>query len=324
MGHRSFALMLTTFLTATALAVVVLLPTAAADSPGGDFPTPQPLQDPQALLQLPQVGDDVDQYLRFPIPQPPGQVKQLAVTDTRVCALTHGGLMYCWQFGVEDELEAFTGMLAAVTAGTRHFCALDSTSRAVCWDDPAATEVPDPPLADIAAGHAHSCAVTTTGQAVCWGRNLDADHRNPPGGPFQHIDAGGDNTCATSAWEGAKCWGGGDLPAEPFDHPVAKLAVSSNIVCGIDGANRPHCAFAPSTSAFEPPATMAMDIAAGRDFACTLDTTGSLVCEGDRAPDLPDGPVIATVIEAGEDALCAVTPARGIQCWDETGQILGY
>lgn len=315
-------------LTATAavfaLLTVCLIPTAAADSPGTNFPFPQPLQHPADLLELPQVGDDIDAYLKYPVPRPPGEIKELAVTEDEVCALTHGGLLYCWEFGVDDELLLFTGMLAAITAGTHHFCGLDSASRAVCWDDRAASEgAPNPPLSDIAAGDAHSCAVDTTGEVTCWGRQLDADHRNPPDGPFQHIEAGGPNTCATAAWDYAKCWGP-NLPDAPFDHPVHKLSVSSNVVCAIDGANRPHCQFADDVRQFDPPAPIAIDVAAGADFACTLDTTSSIACDGTAAPDLPETPPLSTIIDASDTTLCAVTATGGVRCWDQTGEILGY
>lgn len=318
---RRIGSMMVAAATVAVLTSVLFISLAWAERPS---PAPQPVDNPHSLLQLPEAGDDVGEYLRLPVPRPPGTLKELAVTDDQVCALTHDGLLYCWQFGTDDASSTFTGLLVAVTAGSEHFCGIDSSSRAVCWGDPiAARQIPDPPLADIAAGNTHSCAVDTTGIPVCWGRNLDAGHRNPPEGPFRHIDAGGDVTCASGPRDATKCWGRTTLPNEPFDRPIRQLSVSSNAVCGIDGTNRPLCEFAAEATPIHPPAAIATDIAAGSHFVCTLDTTGRLACDGPNAPALPETPPVAETIAAAEHTVCAITAWQGIRCWDDTGEVLG-
>lgn len=295
------------------------LPTANAET-GGEFPTPQPLEDPEQLLELPEVGDDIGAYLHFPRPRPPGDVKRLAVADNRLCALLHGGLLLCWSFD-DDEVTWPRGLLVDIAAGGEDVCGLDSTARPVCLDDEN-WDLPDTPMVDIAVGDGYGCGVDTTGTPICWGR-LDGEHRNPPSGPFQEIDAGGNHTCATGSFGPARCWGRDAFSSRPFGDPIQRLSVSSDAVCGIDGASRPRCQFSPAATPADPPATSAIDIAAGRGFVCTIDTTGTIACDGRDAPRLPERPPISTMIEAGEQTLCAVSSTGALNCWNRSGQVLG-
>lgn len=324
MGSRLGVSMFVTLLV-SALAVVGAGLVAPAGAATPDFPTPQPLEEPRQLQQLPQVDDDVDEYLRFPQPHPPGRITELAVADRQVCALTHDGLVFCWTFDAEPQVRMLTVPLVAITAGEDHFCGIDTTATAICWgDDAAAAGIPRVPLSDIAAGHHHSCAVDTAGATYCWGHPLDPAHRSPPEGPYRQIEAGGPNSCATGPWEISRCWGETTFPTEPFEHPVRQLTVSSSAVCGIDGANRPLCETDATAPAVDPPVEIAADIAAGQRFVCALDPTGMIACDGPAAPRFSEQPPISSRIEASERVLCAVTAFESVQCWDEQGEIFDY
>lgn len=282
---------------------------------------PQPLQDPDQLQELPEVGDDVDPYLKFPAPRPPGEVIQLAVGNDRVCALLTNGLTLCWSYRAADVL-MLSRPMASIAAGRDLFCGLDTTSRVHCWG-PAATafDPPTDPMIAVDAGDGYACGLDAAGEPMCWGR-LDAAHRNLPRGPFQALAADGSRTCASGVWDAARCWGRPTKPAEPFDEQVRQLDVGSDAVCALDVSNRPICEFAPAARAFEPPSPAAVDLAVGDRFVCTLEHSGSIECAGPQSPRLPPSPPISRKLDASGDILCAVTAWESIQCWDSTGEIL--
>lgn len=139
-----------------------------------------------------------------------GDVTQVSVGDTHVCALLDDGNVRCWgrnyygQLGYghtknigDDEAPAMAGSVdvggtvVQVAAGGEHTCALLDTGAVRCWglnvsgqlgygnttnvgDDEQPESAGDVPLGAaataIVAGHDHSCALLETGAVRCWGR----------------------------------------------------------------------------------------------------------------------------------------------------------
>lgn len=316
MTMRSELTIIATFALALTLAVGLATTTAAQDD---QPPEPAPPEDPDQLLVLPDVADDIDAYLHLPPPRPAGGIRQLAASDRQACVLLQNGLVECWP--IDETFDTFVAppneLFAAIAVGRDHACGLDPTSRPICWGDNryGQLDAPNEILLDIAAGDHHSCGIDVTGEIHCWGQ-LDAAHRNPPSGPFDKISAGADRTCVAGPWEPSRCFGGHTAPDEPFDEYVHLLETSSNVVCALDLSNRPICRLDPMPRPFEPPSPLAADIAVGSGFMCTLEPSGALRCAGPDAPALPPSPPISQIIDAGEQTLCAVTVLNELKCWD--------
>ncbi|MBW3628178.1 MAG: Ig-like domain-containing protein [Gemmatimonadetes bacterium] len=202
----------------------------------------------------------------------PTAVSDLAFSSINVgeghsCALTREGAAYCWgaasagqiggpvatictdRYGQSRGSCAFgptpvSGGLSfrAISAGSRHTCAVTVVGDAYCWGSDTRGELglgagwrPSAPagrrepalvvgatrFTGIAAGDAHTCALGTDARAWCWGANAagqlgtgTADtlvHATPQpvSGElrFGSISAGGSHTCAVTVDGVAYCWG---------------------------------------------------------------------------------------------------------------------
>ena len=128
--------------------------------------------------------------------------------------------------------------VAAISAGSKHTCALTTAGAVKCWGDnrqgqlgdgttqerlsPVDVEGLDSGVVSISAGGSRSCALTTAGGVKCWGGGISGDgtlHRqlSPvdvveyPGGPaltgVAAIGAVITHTCVVMTTGGMKCWG---------------------------------------------------------------------------------------------------------------------
>jgi alpha-tubulin suppressor-like RCC1 family protein len=117
-----------------------------------------------------------------------------------VCALTVGGIAYCWGLNT-------TGQLGNGTTTNATTPTLVTMPTDVTFDT-------------ISAGWSHTCALTSSGIAYCWGQNVGQigdgtiiDRLIPvlvltPGGTILvDIDAGASYTCALASNGIAYCWG---------------------------------------------------------------------------------------------------------------------
>ncbi len=193
-----------------------------------------------------------------PPTNPPGDrtFTALSAGTEHTCGLDNTGAAWCWgsdEFGqvgdgyddqgnTEFSPVAVVGghNFTAITAGSAHTCALDTTGAAWCWGDDKAGQVGDGndeqdrefgPVA-VAGGHRftaiagqgseHICALDTTGAAWCWGDNhfgqlgdddpTFATERFLPvavvgGHTFTTISVGGFHTCGLDTTGAAWCWG---------------------------------------------------------------------------------------------------------------------
>ncbi|MFO0628465.1 MAG: hypothetical protein U0325_23025 [Polyangiales bacterium] len=118
------------------------------------------------------------------------RVRDVAVSSTRLCAITVNGGVACWVADYDGslggELTMGIGAVTSLRAGTSHFCALREDRSVHCWglnfegqlgagldDDNAVSpvEVPVTEVSQIALGRAHTCALRTDGAVWCWGGN---------------------------------------------------------------------------------------------------------------------------------------------------------
>lgn len=224
----------------------------------------------------------------------------------------------------------------AITTGDLHTCAITTAGGAECWgynadgelgdgsttDRHAPAPVPALPsgVTSISAGATHTCAVVSGG-ADCWGLNMSGQlgdgtttMRPAPtpvsslGSGVAAITAGYNHSCALTSGGGVKCWGDnghgelGDGTTTDRHTPVSVSGLGSGV----------------------------SQVAAGSADTCVLTTAGGVECWGSNFfGELGDGtnsdsatPVPVTglgsgvrAIAVGQDHVCALTAAGGIECW---------
>lgn len=175
---------------------------------------------------------------------------QIAIGGNHTCAVTGGGLIYCWGHNFFGQLGDGTTqdrlLPVRVKAGTLHF-------------------------RRVTAGSYHTCAETTDGKAYCWGNNYwgqlgiggtsGASRLTPVavagGRTFRRVEAGSQHTCGVTTGSEAYCWGDnqygqlGDPPSTGFTRrsPVrvagglAYKAIDpgADHTCALTSSSRVYC-----------------------------------------------------------------------------------
>jgi alpha-tubulin suppressor-like RCC1 family protein len=173
---------------------------------------------------------------------------QVSVSDAHTCAVTTGGLIYCWGsnvFGALGDGTKVNRLLPVrVHGGTLRF-------------------------RRVTAGFAHTCAETTDGKAYCWGSNSLAtlgigpadnfDHLTPVavvgGLTFRLVESGPLHVCGVTTSEQVYCWGLNDYGqlgrpvAGAYGSPVLvpgglhfrSVSAGGNHTCGITTASAAYC-----------------------------------------------------------------------------------
>lgn len=242
----------------------------------------------------------------------------VVVGEQSSCALSAGGVVYCWGQGSAGQLgdgtekeESLTPVAVAgghrfraIAAGADHVCGLDEEGQAFCWGANGAGQLGDGtrtqqdrpvPVADrrsfvaITAGVAHTCALTADGRAYCWGD------------------------------DGLGQLGAGAIPSSDRPVPVSgdvrfhRIAAGGHHTCALDVNGKAWCwgyndvgqlgdgrvggrTNAHGPTPVEPVSGLGtiVDIAANDGQSCALDASGAAWCWGDdRYGQLGDGRVTA-------------------------------
>lgn len=276
---------------------------------------------------------------------------------SHACGITPGGSGYCWgrntqgQLGqgeagpARDRPARITGspMLAEVSAGDHHTCAITSAGDAYCWGldtegqrgdgnigtfETVAAPVPvlgGLTFVTITAGYDHTCGLTTGGDAFCWGENLDGglgDDNAPDdaGEPtpvfgahaFQSLAAGLHFSCGIETGGAAYCWGinsSGQLgigsEEAAVDTPVAVVNGLSFSVLTVGGSH-------------------ACGIAQGGDLYCWGNNSNGELGDGNAGQDSALPSLVASdltfrAVSAGDSHTCAVTMGGDAYCWGFNG-----
>lgn len=225
-----------------------------------------------------QVGDGLaaPEYHYSPLQLGVAGFASIAAGGWHTCALKASGAAWCWGRDVNGQVgDGGTGgtlqlgpvavaggnTFYAITAGSRHTCALDYSAALRCWGLDASGQVGDgaadqsdktaPALvagqfAAVAAGAFHTCALDTAGAASCWGSDshgsigdgavLDDQYQptvvaTPPtgfaplgiiaGGRTANAESGG-HTCGVTVSGEPWCWGY-DFSGQVGDGPANQL-----------------------------------------------------------------------------------------------------
>lgn len=181
----------------------------------------------------------------------------LATGDNHSCAIVSGGIVKCWgrndwgqlgnggtnpDPGVASAIDVFgVSNAIAISAGTRHTCALLAGGSVSCWghggygslgnglgqNSPTPVAVTGISAAvALVSGEYHNCVLHTSGAMSCWGYNYfgqigDGSNRNNSLSPqsvigvsdVSAIAAGSEHTCARVSQSpiNVKCWGHGNF-----------------------------------------------------------------------------------------------------------------
>jgi alpha-tubulin suppressor-like RCC1 family protein len=284
------------------------------------------------------------------------------------CALTVGKA-YCWGVNNAGQLgsNSATGakvpvpvyvagalsgeLLIQVGAGANHACALSSAGVAYCWGEGSsgalgdnATAYSRAPVAvstsgvlagkrltEITTGVDYTCALDLAGAAYCWGAGGNGQLGNGSAaaapvpvrvrtsGPLVQISAGSTHTCALDAAGRAYCWG---------DNHWGELG---------DGGRAPSTVPVPvSTGTLA--AKKLVQISAGSDGTCALDSAGAAYCWGaggngqlgNGSTGIANVPAAVTTrgalagktlaqVNAGSSDACALDTAGRAYCWGTGG-----
>ena len=286
-------------------------------------------------------------------------VSALALGVYQTCALSSSGGVKCWGWNEHGQLGDGTntdrlapvdvlGLLSgvsAITAGSRHACALSSGGAAKCWGHNLYGELGDGTTTDrfspvdvvslqsgvaaIAAGGEHTCALTTAGGVKCWGsnsfgqlgdgtqsgRHVPADVLGLESG-IVAISSGFRHTCALTLAGGVKCWGL-NFHGQLGDGTIADRLAPVNVQGLASGM---------------------IGVSAGHEHTCGLTAAGGVMCWGSNLYGLlgdgstdsrftPTGVVGllsgTSAVTAGGGHTCALTTNGGAKCWgrNDNGQI---
>lgn len=171
------------------------------------------------------------------------------------CALTSGGVAFCWGENVHAQLGLGT------TTGPEDCSGVSCSSRPV-------RVTGDLTFRSIRPGGEHTCGLTSTGKAYCWGENIygqigdgTIDVRLKPtavsgGHVFRVLSAGGMHTCAVTTSDAAYCWGrnkdgrigdGGISPRRRVPYAVtgglkfSGVSAGTEHTCGVTTASVAYC-----------------------------------------------------------------------------------
>ena len=176
-------------------------------------------------------------------------IRAITAGERHACVLTAIGGVKCWGNNHDGQLgdgtrsdrvaavdvTGLTSGVQAITAGSRHTCAVTTAGGTKCWGNNHYGQLGDGTKIErvtavdvigltsgvqaITAGWRHTCALTTAGGVKCWGKNHDgqlgdgtAINKSTPvdvlglAGKVTAIAAGGQHTCALPE-SYATCWG---------------------------------------------------------------------------------------------------------------------
>ena len=280
-------------------------------------------------------------------------VAAFSAGSSYTCAMTTAGGLKCWGFNGSGRLGdgtttdrdtpvdvvGLTSGVAAVSAGSRHTCALTTAGGLKCWGfdrtgqlghgtgggihtTPVDVVGLTSGVAAVSAGGFHTCALTTAGGLKCWGRNsfgrlgdgATTDRTTPVDvvgltSGVAAVSAGSGYTCALTTTGGLKCWG---------------LNLSGQLGDGTGGGTR-------TTPVDVVGLTSGVAAAsAGTEHTCAVTTVVGLKCWGSNSfGQLGDGTTTdrttpvdvagltsgVAAVSAGASYTCAMTTAGGLKCW---------
>ena len=280
-----------------------------------------------------------------------GVVQVAAGLGPHACALTTNGVVKCWGANAWGQLGDGTtsgrltavetvglgGVVATLSAGAYHTCALTTEGGVKCWGNNVYGQLGDGTqihrstpvdvtgltngVVSIAAGEEHTCALTKESGMKCWGRNASGrlgdgttQQRSTPvsvvglSSGVSGISAGGPHTCAVLISGGAKCWGSNQFGQLGDGTTSDRLTPAS--VIGLEHPIR--------------------RVVGGFAHSCAVNSSGGVKCWGNNTwGQLGNGSSLAQLVPvnvlglpgpasgltAGAIHTCVTSREGGVQCW---------
>jgi len=270
--------------------------------------------------------------------------RAVALGEYHSCALTPGGVAYCWGYNPAGNLgdgSTVSSNVPVPVAGNLTFSVL-------------------------APGHDgyYTCGITRLGAAYCWGSNFDGNlgtggsyvslrESNIPfpvagGHIFRAITGGGHHVCALTASGTGYCWGRnrvgpvGDGTTEQRSTPTAiagnltfsLIAAGSSQTCGFATSGTTYCWGLGLTDYATTPVALFDNLdfrvlVAGYLHMCGVDTSGVTYCLGSNgagrlgngtavSSDIPvavSGNLTFTALAGGRSHTCGRTTSGALYCW---------
>ena len=204
-------------------------------------------------------------------------ITQITSGANHTCAIDTAGQVYCWGENAYGQLGDNT------TTGRTTPVAVNTTVGAGAMDGKV--------IAQITAGSTHTCALDIAGQVYCWGLNsagqlgdnsttnrwapvavnTTAGTGDMDGKTITQITAGYTHTCALDTLGQVYCWGynsRGQLGDGSFSNDPTLVPAAVNTTAGVSAMN----------------GKVIIQIVAGAVHACALDVAGSIYCWGYNNP----------------------------------------
>jgi alpha-tubulin suppressor-like RCC1 family protein len=242
----------------------------------------------------------------------------ISIGNWTSCALTKGGVAWCWGANYEGEVgdgttsdrtvpSAIAGgaTYRSVSTGSDHACAVREDATVVCW------------------GAGYFGQLGTAPPSICPGAGAEVPCATSPiavqgGLHFSSVSAALEHTCGIADTGEAYCWGANDA------NQLGTMSAGTCVILG--GESRP-CSTVPVLVSGT---TRFASIRAGFRHTCALTSAGQAYCWGANdagqlgnpgadsvtpAPLPVAGGLTFTEISSGNDATCGLTTAGDVYCW---------
>mmetsp|Transcript_27208 Transcript_27208/g.62728 ORF Transcript_27208/g.62728 Transcript_27208/m.62728 type:complete len:312 (-) Transcript_27208:102-1037(-) len=221
--------------------------------------------------------------------------------------------LYCWGYNGAGETNAPAGTFSYVSVGSRHACAIRSTTAKdiVCWglNEDGRLNAPSGKFRAVEAGAAHTCAIKDSdgGSVVCWGFYTESPAAT---NLFTKISVGFAHACGIKTDGSVMCWPSGipdgrsTVPSD-LGTGVKQISTLGSHTCAITSASKIRCWGSDihgESSKYT--ATDTYDyVAAGWYYTCGINSAGILVCWGENSHGRATTPAGYTVCGSGDTIL---------------------
>jgi alpha-tubulin suppressor-like RCC1 family protein len=203
----------------------------------------------------------------------------VAVGSKHACAVTEGGLIYCWGDNAKQQLGFVgadsrvplavpgIGTATSVSVGDYHSCVIQAGDAVSCWGDNSKKQIslintnlltPTPlvvesPVTAISLGANNTCILDSNKALKCFGDNTKKAAPGLVVGTYTEVSTSGNTVCAINTEYKVYCFGSAEssklgsavvdtlTPTKISDELMSSISVGSKHVCSIDKVGKISC-----------------------------------------------------------------------------------